>query len=845
MKDLRLCIEEARAGKVLSDKEADEALDLFERFYNTTDTRLLIAEKDRVYHASEQVLNLKEAEVRHKQRIKLGTLMTKIELEDQLRGADDPYKMLESLASPRLNLAGNSVYLQEQALMNQILAPVNEFILAFRKGEALGTRFGTAKTRSVIKGQQEKLALMEDVVSELYKPKSTKNKFAQQLAEKWTEASENARLLYNRAGGAIRRNPDWHLPQPHHTGKIINAGKEQWKKFITDNELLNRDEMLDTFGSRALTDDELSKLLDDVYDSISTEGRNKVDLYVGQGFGTGKSIAKRHLEHRVLVFKDGASYLKYQRKFGEQDIFDVMINHIRSIAKDTASMQVFGPDSESTVRFLKAVIQDIADKSDNPQKNIYKAKDSAKIFDTMWQIHKGIPESTKPKIASGLRNFRALLMATKLGFTPLLALPTDFITTTRMARMNGMSPWKAATAYLGRIMSFDAEKRASIAAEAGLINQAMIDGSGAALARYLHEDNASPFFQFLVDSALRINGLSHITSAGRQSAGMFIMRNFAENATKSFDQLPKRMQQGLMRYNIDANKWGVIRRAKLKELKFGGTPVEYLTPRNILEIDGIDPGEARTLSDQYMQLVLGETEVAVPTVTPRERAQLAGATQPGDIPGEIVRSFAMFKSWPFAFFHTHVMRGLAEATTPMEKLTALADVSLFMMLGGALGVQLQQIAKGQKPHDMNPLSKEGTLFWGNALLRSGGAGPLLDIAVGMKDFGGGLSGYVAGPVIGDIDRIGYTIFGNIDKAIDGRETNFGTRLMKNVIGHLPYQSNWMLSLVMQRLVWERALLWSDPKFAKEINRKVRKDYREGREYWWLPGTDAPTDSIFN
>jgi len=171
-----------------------------------------------------------------------------------------------------------------------------------------------------------------------------------------------------------------------------------------------------------------------------------------------------------------------------------------------------------------------------------------------------------------------------------------------------------------------------------------------------------------------------------------------------------------------------------------------------------------------------------------------------------------------------------------------------MTLGGALGVQLMEITKGRKPMDTDPTTEEGRRFWGNAFVRSGGAGPLFDVVMGLGDYRQGISGYVAGPVLGSLDSIGYALFGSAKDAIEGKEdagAKFKTRAMKEVIGHTPYQSNWMINLVMKRLLWEKILLWNDPAYIKEINRSMRRDYREGKEYWWKPSEDRPRENPFD
>ena len=841
--NLKECLLGVKEAGLIDEKFRQDALDMYERYYNAAEA-LMKDSAERVTFATDKTIAMLEGELQHQTRIQLQTAMAKIELSKMLRSADNPYRALESIGNPRAGeVVRNNLYTQEKVVLSRVVAPLDQFIKEFKKGSLTGMRFGAKKFKT--QKQKEMLELMNDTIKEIYEEGVTGNQTAQKLAKAWSEAAEYARLLYNQSGGAIRYNKKWALPQVHHTGRIIHAGAKQWKQDIAP--LLDRDYMLNEATGLKMTDDELDRLLDSVYETIRTDGRSKQESSItGNPSGTGKSIAKRHLEHRVLQFKNGESYLAYQRMYGENDMFDVMMNHLRSMSKDISSMQVLGANPESTVRFLKQEILKIADERGLNETN--RAQKAANLLDTMWNIHKGLPESPNTKISTFMKNYRALLMATRLGSTPLIAAPTDMMTVRKMAKVNGMSPWRAATGYMRELFKLAPAERNQLAAELGLLNESMMDGTSAALARYLHEDNATPFFQFVVDSSLRLNGLTHITQSGRHWAGMMMMSEFAKVTNKSFGELNEGMRKGLARYGINEDKWGKIRRAQLYAKKYGGAEVQYLRASDISKLEGLGTGEAQELADTYMRMIYGEVEVAVPTVSYLERAKLTGVSAPGTIGGEVLRSFAMFKSWPFAFYHNHIQRAWMEADTTLKKVGAVADTMLFMTLGGAMGVQLMEVTKGRKPMDTDPTTEEGRRFWGNAFARSGGAGPIFDVMMGLGDYRQGLSGYVAGPVIGALDGIGYALFGSAKDYVEGKDdvgSKFKTRVMKEVIGHTPYQSNWMINLFMKRMLWEKIMLWSDPAYQKQLNRTISKDYREGREYWWMPGEERPRENPFD
>lgn len=845
---LEACL--AAAKDVIDENFRQDAIDMYKAYYNASDA-LMKSPAERIKYATDNTIAIMEGQANQNIRVKMATVMRKLDLRNMLREAKDPYRALMSIANPTPGTKIiNNLNLQEKVVMSRLTAKLDEFVLTLGKGNITGTRFGNKLTRPVITSQQEKLDLMNDIIKELYEPGVTKNDTASRLAKAWSESSEYARLLYNQQGGNIKFNSKWALPQPHNSGKVIRATYPVWRKHIEP--LLDRNAMIDDLTNLPMTDMKLESTLRSVFDSITTEGRNKVDSSVtAREFGTGAAVSKRHLEHRRLFFKNGQSYLEYQKLYGENDIFDVMMNHLRSMSKDIATMQVLGPDADSTVRFLMKEVYDIMDEriKANPKsaaKERKRADSASGVFETMYGLHKGIRQGS----SNLFKNYRSLLMATRLGYTTLLAAPTDMMTTARMARLNGMSAWKAVGGYIKNIMAIPGLKdRQAKAAELGLLNQSLMDGTSAAMARFLHEDNATPAFQFIVDSSLRLNGLTYITETGRDWAGKMLMKNWADLSQKPFEQLKKTQQSALARYNISGDDWNKMRKAIASSQTFGEAKVDYLTPKAIAEIKGLADGEAQSLSDAYLRMVMGEVEVAVPTVSLLERSQLTGLTPPGTLVGEIARSFAMFKSYPLAFWHLHVQRQWMEADTMAKKLAAFAETAVFMAAGGALGVQLMEIARGRKPMEIDPTKdpEAAKTFWGNAIVRSGGLGPLFDIAVGLSDYRSGLSGYVAGPVVGAIDGVGYALFGSAKDYAEGKEdvgTKFQTRVIKEIQGHTPYQSNWMVNLMFKRLFWEKVLLWSDPNYVSQIKRTVNRDIRDGKEYWWMPGEDTPMSSPF-
>ena len=125
---------------------------------------------------------------------------------------------------------------------------------------------------------------------------------ARELAKAWKEASELLRKRFNRAGGAIAKRTDWGMPQNHDQILIRKAGYEAWRDYILPR--LDRDKMIDEQTGLRFSDEKFELVLNDVFETISTDGLNKL-IPGAQGYG--KSLGNRRQDHRFLSFKNGTA----------------------------------------------------------------------------------------------------------------------------------------------------------------------------------------------------------------------------------------------------------------------------------------------------------------------------------------------------------------------------------------------------------------------------------------------------------------------------------------------------------------------------------------------------------
>ncbi len=206
---------------------------------------------------------------------------------------------------------------------------------------------------------------------------------------------------------------------------------------------------------------------------------------------------------------------------------------------------------------------------------------------------------------------------------------------------------------------------------------------------------------------MRASQLSPYTQAGRRAFGWEFAGHLAYLVGTRIADMPAPTARGFARYGITEGDWQPVTAEALQEHR-GAT---------FLDIPKLAESEP-VAANKLQQMILTETEFAVPTTTSRTRAQLLQGTRAGTFAGEIMRSVAMYKSFPVSIIHLHVMRGLNQDGL-LRKGAYLANLMISTTLMGALAWQGKQIARGKDPQDMSE-----PRFWEAALIQGGDWGSL-------------------------------------------------------------------------------------------------------------------------
>ncbi|WP_281932209.1 hypothetical protein [Roseibium album] len=692
--------------------------------------------------------------------------------------------------------------------------------------------------RTAFLGRTPDTADLDNVVREAF-GEGTKDPAAKALSDAWLRVADGLRQRFNRAGGNIGKLENWGLPQAHDPNALLRAGKQTWKDAIRGRIDLGR--MRHAVTGDEILDDEIDAILDRIWGDIVTNGwASREPSQVANGRG---AVAAQHADHRFLIFKSSDDWLAYQRDFGQGNAFAAMMNHINRMARDIAAIERLGPNPHAMLTFLKQQIEKAAAArlTDDAvpfagwrSRAVSRARGKMSAIDNMWEAYRGNSEvAVDTQVATGFAITRNWLTSSILGSAVLSAVPTDPIYQTLARRFVGIPALSTMRDLAGQI----GKSGRMEGVRSGLILDSAMHTFGTQ-ARYIGTLSGPQWSQMLPDRVLAWQGLTAWTQAGRHSFGLSFQGMLADRAGKSLaelgeakaDTLEKATANALERWGFTPEDWDAIRKSKVHK-RDGAT---FLRPQEIADVD-------ETLAERVLEMILQETEFAVPSSTLRGRAFTKFGSRPGTLWGEVVRSAAMFKSFAVTYMLLYGSRAWRQfGASRAAGARYVSAVTLTTAMGGAVSLWLKDVAAGRDPRpimgkDGNPLP-----FAGQAYMQGGGFGIVGDFLLGdLNRFGGGLSSMVGGPVIDTLtDFIGLTL-GNGIQFASGDTTNTAEEARRFLQKNFPGRSLWFARLAYDRMLMDNLRRWTDPKAEKAFQRRSRYVGDLGTDTWWSPGQNLP------
>jgi hypothetical protein len=658
---------------------------------------------------------------------------------------------------------------------------------------------------------------------------------AVKIAEVVHKYQTDARNTRNRFGAWIRDLQGYITRQSHDMLKIRDAGEKAYKEFTLPR--LDLERSLRDFDGTA--DDFLTR----VYDDFATGSHMKT--IAGEddiaALGRGSSLARRESVSRVLYFKDGNASFEYNEKFGQGRVAESVLQGLDQAGQSAGLLKVLGTNPEATVRRLfDEYAESLRGDPERRSKFLQKRKE---LDNLLAQVDGSvnIPGNVAAaRISSFIRAWQAMA---KLGGA-LISSITDLANYAAEMRFGqNQNLFTGVLDGIGALTQGRAKgEKQQILSSLGVFHESTL---GSVFARFDSPDLLGGKMSAAMQMFFKLNGLTWWTESLRDGYALTHSHYLATNAHQSFDKLPDALRDMLGLYNIDAGKWDVLRIATMQE----ADGREYMTPdalrtvpRAALENYIVSVG--RTVSDASVANLVDDLSSALRTMTidrmhhaviepgARTRAFMLRGTQPGTVPGELLRFIGQFKSFPVALIQSTLGRevygrGYDTISDYMKNGKGdMVGLAAFIALSTAMGyaaMSIKDLLLGKNPR---PVDDPRT--WAAAFVQGGGLGIYGDFLFGKYNrMGGTLTGSLAGPVANMVDTVA-DLWTRIRTGDDVAATAFNAALQNTPFMSLFYVRSALNYLVLYKL--QEAM---NPGFLRRMEKRAE---RENGQTYYMPPT---------
>lgn len=675
--------------------------------------------------------------------------------------------------------------------------------------------------------------LVQKIVRERF-GENTGDALAKKISDKMGDVFETMRDRFNRNGGDIGDlGNKFGLPQTHNLEKIVKEGKEQWVNDVLPDQDVS---MFVHEDGSYYSQQEIRSLLEYTYDTLSSDGANKIEVgRQATGGGTSK-VTNRHGESRVLHFKDADAWLRYQNKYGGLPLVDLVEAHINGLSKDIAMVENLGSNPKTALKIL----MDAAAKKDW-EKGIdeNKTKSSRKRIETMFDEFSGGNSPQSQVLANLGTSYRSMNIFSMLGGTTITSI-TDQATIAKTAHVHGLSYRKAFGELLSQLNPANKADR-ELAHSLGLATEEML-GS---IARWSDDGLTSThgmtaklarISSGIATQVMRASFLNALTAASKVGFSKLLMEKYGRlSRSKAWNDLDAQDRELLSNTGLDERAWQVFQLAEPVVDREGN---QLMSARSIYEIPDEkltsfgDPKQVKDqVASQLQAHLLDEQGMAVIEAGLREKT-LINVGARGTITGEIFRGIVQFKSFSAAFLMRHGSRTMAQEGFKGKAAYAIPLFVMTTLLGG-LVVQLKELLNGNDPQTMwdSDDPKKASSFFVRSAVQGGGLSFLGDILVAGTDTSGrDANSFVAGPLGGDFESLLSLTVGNLTQYNEGKDTNFGNEAFKFVKGKVPAQNLWYTKAAINRMVFDEMQDTIAPGYREKALRKAER--QQDRERFW-------------
>jgi CTP:molybdopterin cytidylyltransferase MocA len=653
------------------------------------------------------------------------------------------------------------------------------------------------------------------------------------IAEVVNKYQTDARNTRNRFGAWIRDLSGYITRQSHDMFKIRDAGEKAYKDSVLP--LLDLQKSMRDFDGSA--DDFLSRVYDDfAAGSHMKTAAGEDDLQV---FGAGISLARKESVSRVLYFKDGDAAYQYNQKFGQGRLAESVLGGMDHAAKSAGLLKMLGTNPQATVeRLFKEYAESLRGDPARRAEFLSHRKELDNLLATVDGTSNIPGNATAAQISSFFRSWQTM---SKLGGM-LISSVTDLANYAAELRFgqdkNLLSGTLEGMGALTRGRA--AGEKLAVLNSLGVFHESTL---GAVFNRFDSPELMGGKTSWAMQQFFKLTGINWWTESLRDGYALAHASYVSSNAGKAFDKLPASLRDMFGLYNIDAGKWDILRLANTQQAdgRMYITPeglrtvpraalANYITQVGRAANDASVANLQEDLASALRAMTIDRMHHAVIEPSARARAFMLRGTQPGTVPGELLRFMWQFKSFPVALIQMTLGRevygrGYDTLGDYMKRGKGdMLGLASFIALSTAMGyaaMSAKDLLKGKNPR---PVDDPRT--WAAAMVQGGGLGLYGDFLFGKYNRAGGtLTGSMAGPVANLADTAA-DLWTRIRTGDDFAAVGFNA-LLQNT----PFMNLFYTRIALDYLILHRIQEALNPGFLRRMEKKIE---RENGQTFYLP-----------
>lgn len=639
------------------------------------------------------------------------------------------------------------------------------------------------------------------------------NAIAKRAARAWLDTIEGMRQRFNAAGGDVGKLDYGYIPQPHDSTRVLQTGAQQWSEQVLP--LIDRARYVHEDG-RSFTDAELREFLMSAWQSIATDGLNKIE----PGQHRGSMLANRGSKSRQIHFAGPTEYLAYMREYGRRGVIASMHAHVGRLARDIALLERMGPNPDNA---FKTVYDELLKTGDT-------ARAAGKVVDmqAVWDTMSGKLEQPKWALladtAQGWRNYQ---VASKLG-SAVLSSVGDLGTLVVTARFHKLPTIDLVRNVVRAFGKGDQE----FANRAGLVADTLISDMN----RWAEGNIGPGWTGKAAGLTMRLSLMNAWTDTLRRGFSVTMMGALGRLSRLDWNALDAADRAHMQRVGVTQADFDVWRLGQPEDWRGS----KMLTPQAIRAIPDAalerfgNPQQVRDIAvTKLLGYITDESEFAIVNPDLITRTIRTGGSQKGTASGEMWRSIMLFKSFPIAMITRHWRRMADDSMTTGQRLAYGATLLTALEVLGYVAMTLKDLRDGKDPRDITD-----PRTWAAALMHGGGLGIMGDFMFSdVNRYGSSFTESLAGPLFSTVSDLFRLTWGNVQQAAKGEETDAGAELLQFLRGNTPLVNLWYTKAAVERAFLHDMQEAMSPGYLRRMTRRARREFNQ--EFWWQPGEMVP------